>query len=72
METKVLTTIDEMLSEIEIIQQLYPEITLEKYQTYLTEMVQHNYQQLAIFEHDICIGLTGFWTGIKLWSGKYI
>lgn len=71
-ETKTLTTIDEMLSEIEIIQQLYPEITFEKYQSYLTEMIPHNYQQLAIFEHGICIGLTGFWSGIKLWSGKYI
>jgi GNAT superfamily N-acetyltransferase len=71
-ETKVLTTLDEMLSQLEIIQQLYPEITFEKYQSYLQEMIPHNYQQLAIFEHDNCIGLTGFWTGIKLWSGKYI
>lgn len=72
METKVLTTIDEMLSQLEIIQQLYPEITFDKYQSYLQEMISHNYQQLAVFEHDNCIGLTGFWTGIKLWSGKYI
>ena len=72
METKVLTTIDEMLSHLKIIQQLYPEITFEKYQSFLVEMIPHNYQQLAVFEHDNCIGLTGFWTGIKLWSGKYI
>lgn len=72
METKVLTTIDEMLSQLEIIQQLYPEITFDKYQSYLQEMISHNYQQLAIFERGICIGLTGFWKGIKLWSGPYI
>lgn len=72
METKVLTTIDEMLSQLEIIQQLYPEISHEKYQSFLVEMIPHNYQQLAVFEHGICIGLTGFWIGIKLWSGKYI
>lgn len=72
METKELTTIDEMISQFEIIQQLYPEITTEKYHSYLHEMIPHNYKQLAVFEHGICIGLTGFWLGIKLWSGKYI
>ena len=72
METKELTTLDEMIDQLEIIQQLYPEITSEKYHSYLLEMIPHNYKQLAIFEHGICIGLTGFWSGIKLWSGKYI
>lgn len=61
-----------MISQFEIIQQLYPEITLQKYQSYLEEMIPHNYKQLAVFEKGICIGLTGFWTGTKLWSGKYI
>ncbi len=72
METKELTTLDEMIEQLDIIQQLYPEITSEKYHSYLLEMIPHNYKQLAIFEHGICIGLTGFWSGIKLWSGKYI
>jgi GNAT superfamily N-acetyltransferase len=71
-ETKELTTLDEMIEQLDIIQQLYPEITSEKYHSYLLEMIPHNYKQLAIFEHGICIGLTGFWSGIKLWSGKYI
>lgn len=71
-ETKILTSIDEMVAQFEIIQQLYPEITIEKYRSYLAEMIPHNYQQLAIFENNICVGLTGFWSGIKLWSGKYI
>jgi ribosomal protein S18 acetylase RimI-like enzyme len=35
-------------------------------------MVPHNYKQLAVFENEICIAVTGFWTGTKLWSGKYI
>jgi ribosomal protein S18 acetylase RimI-like enzyme len=34
-------------------------------------MVPHNYKQL-VFENEICIAVTGFWTGTKLWSGKYI
>ena len=72
MKLKELSTIKEMLSQIEIIKFLYPAITLEKYESFLNEMISHNYKQIAIFEHDICIGLTGYWIGTKLWSGKYI
>ncbi len=61
-----------MIAQIELVKQLYPKLTLEKYQSYLQEMIPHNYQQLAIFENDSCVGLTGFWKGTKLWSGKYI
>ena len=72
LEIKELITIDEMMDQLELVKQLYPKISAEKYQSYLQEMIPHNYKQLAIFENTICIGLTGFWTGIKLWSGKYI
>ncbi len=72
MQTKELSTIQEMLSQLEIIKHLYPNFTLEKYKAYLEEMIPHNYKQLAVFEGDICVALTGFWTGIKLWSGRYI
>jgi GNAT superfamily N-acetyltransferase len=34
-------------------------------------MVPHNYKQLG-FENEICVAVTGYWTGTKLWSGKYI
>jgi ribosomal protein S18 acetylase RimI-like enzyme len=72
LKTKVLTTVAEMLQNIEIIRFLYPGFSLEKYESYLKEMVPHNYKQLAVFENEICIAVTGFWTGTKLWSGKYI
>ncbi|MBX9888439.1 MAG: GNAT family N-acetyltransferase [Flavobacteriaceae bacterium] len=61
-----------MLAEIEILKHLYPTFTIEKYQSYLEEMVPHNYKQLAIYDEGVCVALTGFWTGIKLWCGKYI
>lgn len=67
-----LTTKEEMLAQIEVIRHLYPKFTLEKYEAYLTEMIPHNYKQLAVFEDGVCVGITGFWTGVKLWSGKYI
>jgi GNAT superfamily N-acetyltransferase len=61
-----------MLSHFNVIQFLYPNLSIEKYEAYIKEMTLHNYAQLAVFDEDICVGLTGFWTGIKLWSGKYI
>ncbi len=72
MKTIELTTIDEMLAQIEIIRYLYPNISEEKYKSYLEEMILHNYTQVAVFEDNRCLGLTGCWFGIKLWSGKYL
>jgi GNAT superfamily N-acetyltransferase len=69
---KELTTIDEMLANIEVIRFLYPTFTLEKYESYLMEMIPHNYKQVAVFENEICVAVSGFWSGTKLWSGKYI
>jgi GNAT superfamily N-acetyltransferase len=70
LKTQVLTTVAE-IKNIEIIR-FHPDFSLEKYESYLKEMVPHNYKQLAVFENEICIAVTGFWTGTKLWSGKYI
>ena len=69
---KELSTIDEMLANIEVMRFLYPTFTLEKYQSYLVEMIPHNYKQVAVFENEICVAVSGFWSGTKLWSGKYI
>jgi GNAT superfamily N-acetyltransferase len=66
------TTKEEMLAQIEVIQFLYPKFTIEKYDSYLQEMIPHNYKQVAVFEGNTCIGISGFWSGVKLWSGKYI
>ena len=72
MEIKELTTQEEMLAQIETMQFLYPKLTLEKYQSYLQQMIPHNYKQVAVFEGTTCVGLSGYWTGTKLWCGKYI
>lgn len=72
LQIKELTTIEEMVAQISTIRFLYPNISLEKYQSFLSEMVPHNYIQIAIFEDDICLGLTGCWSATKLWTGKYL
>ncbi|MDI9308759.1 MAG: GNAT family N-acetyltransferase [Limnohabitans sp.] len=72
MELKELTTLDEMLSHIDAIRHLYPNITEERYSTYLSQMIPHNYKQLVVYDGEIVAGITGFWQGVKLWSGPYM
>ncbi|WP_413999706.1 GNAT family N-acetyltransferase [Flavobacterium sp. W1B] len=69
---KELTTKEEMLAQIAMMKHLYPKFTLEKYESYLQEMIPHNYRQVAVFENEVCVGISGLWSGTKLWSGKYL
>ena len=72
LELKELTTKQEMLANIDVMRFLYPTFTLEKYDAYLTEMIPHNYRQIAVYEDGFCVGTSGLWSGTKLWSGKYL
>ena len=72
MKIQELDLISEMLLQFKMIQLLYPTIKIETYETYLNDMLPHNYKQLAIFEGEKCVGITGFWFGTKLWTGKYL
>ena len=72
LQIKELTTIEAMVDQIDIIGFLYFYLSIEKYQAYLSEMVPHNYIQIAVFEEDSCVGITGCWSATKLWTGKYL
>ena len=72
MEIKELSTLDQMQAQFGTITFLYPKMKLEKYQSFLEDMIPKNYKQVAVFENDVCVGMTGFWFGTKLWTGKYI
>ena len=72
MEIRILTQKAEMLTHLDIVKQLYPEFTVEKYGTLLDEMLKANYQQVIVTKNNKTIALTGVWIGTKLWSGKYI
>ena len=72
MEIRELNTVGEMAAQLETMHELDPDMTAEKYEDYLSEMVTRNYHQVAVFEGNVCLGLTGYWIGTKLWSGKYI
>jgi ribosomal protein S18 acetylase RimI-like enzyme len=72
MEIRILSQKSEMLAHLDIVKQLYPDFTVEKYGTLLDEMLQANYQQVIVTKNNKTIALTGVWIGTKLWSGKYI
>ena len=72
MEIRILTQKAEMLVHLDIVKQLYPDFTVEKYGTLLDEMLKANYQQVIVTKNNKTIALTGVWIGTKLWSGKYI
>jgi GNAT superfamily N-acetyltransferase len=72
MTIRELTTKEEMLAHFSVLQELYPELTAAYYEKMLDEMLPHNYGQVAVFDGDQSIGISGFWIGTKLWCGKYL
>ncbi len=72
MEIRQLETVSEMAAQIEMIHFLYPNMTVETYESYLSRMLPNGYKQAAIFENKQCIGLSGFWHNTKLWTGPYL
>lgn len=72
LQTIELTTKQEMLQQLELIQFLYPDFTPEKYEALLDVMLPIHYKQLIVQENGITIGLSGFWIATKLWCGKYL
>jgi len=72
MELRELITKEEMLDNFDLLTEVYPNITPEEYSNELDIMLPHNYGQVGVFEGNICIGMTGYWIGSKLWCGKYM
>jgi len=72
MDLRRLTTVDEMLPHLRLIQQLTPSLTPEGYRVLLTAMVPHRYAMAAVFEGGTCLGLSGYWIGHKLYCGRYL
>ncbi|WP_321539742.1 hypothetical protein [Flavobacterium piscinae] len=59
-QLKERTTKAEMLQQLPLIQQLYPEFTEQFYGDLLDEMLTNNYKQVVAFENEIAVGLSGF------------
>ena len=70
---KELYTTEEMLQHISVIRELSgPGLTEESYRTSLNEMIPLAYGQIAVFNANKCIAISGFWINTKLYSGKYL
>lgn len=67
-----LTTKEEMLAQIEVLQELYPKLTSAYYEQLLDQMLGNNYGQIAVMLHGECIAISGYWIGTKMWCGPYL
>ena len=72
METLQLETVAQMVAQIETIRFLYPNMSVKTYETYLNNMLPNGYKQVAVFENNKCVGLSGYWYNTKLWTGPYL
>ncbi|MFN6087017.1 MAG: GNAT family N-acetyltransferase, partial [Fluviicola sp.] len=72
MEIRELNSLSLILDQIEVIRELYPDLTLEYYSEMLENMLPNNYFQIGVFENNECIAISGYWLGTKLWCGKYL
>jgi GNAT superfamily N-acetyltransferase len=62
----------EMLSQLAVLNELYPSLTSEEYARELDEMLPHRYGQVGVFDGETCVAICGYWIGNKLWIGKYL
>src|ERR1043165_5061166 len=67
-----ITSLDEMLLYHSLIQQLSPALTFDEYKELLALMIPHNYHMAGAYRDETCIGISGYWLGAKLYSGKYL
>jgi GNAT superfamily N-acetyltransferase len=72
LEIRELKEKKEMLLNYDVLLDLYPSLLIDDYSNELDAMIPHNYGQVAVFEDSMCVGLSGFWLGTKLWCGKYL
>ena len=74
-ETPQITEIhglESMVEQYELVRTLNPDLTLERYRYLIGQMQPLGYRMIGAFLAGECIGLSGFWIGTKLYSGKYL
>ena len=52
LRTEFLYDKQQMLAQLDVLQGLYPSLTMAQYATELDLMLPHNYSQLAVFDQD--------------------
>ena len=69
---KKLETVEEMKQTFEVVKELTQDITPGSYQKMLSEMVPCNYRQVAVYDKDVLVGVSGYWLATKIYCGKYL
>lgn len=72
LEFRILSLKSEMLPLHPLIRQLSPGVTEERYAFLLDDMLAHGYRMVAVWEGDVCVGLSGIWVATKIYSGRYL
>ena len=67
-----LNTLEEMMEYHELLQLMYPEMQKNEYKRKLNEMLKNDYNQIAAFEGNVCVGIAGYWINTRLYCDKYI
>jgi GNAT superfamily N-acetyltransferase len=65
-------TVEEMLPQLALIQQLTPHLTAEQYECYLQSMIPNHYAQLVALCDGVVAGVSGYWLCTKLYCGPYL
>lgn len=64
---------EDMAANFTVIKQLYDaDFTHEKYCAFLPEMISNGYKQIAIYEANQLVAVSGYWINTKLYTGKYL
>lgn len=67
-----LATLADMEANLALLQHLNPTLQAAAYRTMLEDMIPNGYKQVAVYDGDKVIGLSGYWIITKLYCGKYI
>lgn len=64
---------EELAFNYSVIKQLYDtDFTYEKYCSLLPDMISKGYSQIALYDKEKLIAVSGYWVSTKLYTGKYL
>lgn len=67
------TKLEEMLVAYPLIKQMYKDMNLETYESYVKEMIETNdFKMIVVFDGDKIVGACGYWVFLMLYCGRYI
>ncbi len=73
LEFKHLTTVEEMLQALPLVNQLYPDISAQDFPKSIKEMIDTNdYKMLAIYDKGNLVAISGYWLLRMLYCGRYL